>query len=168
MAMCGGAFEDGEETRVMNLRMWKSIAEPRWNSELQREEIIHENSRRFEAELSVRQPVVLLGYPTNGYLSFNNRVYRYSQLLEDGSRDLRYYNRYFVRYTQPLFQVNNLRNDRERAELDLEDSQLDFYDELVDLVDDLSDDYFQLFEVAYNEGINRTHVGNIQAAVAVA
>ena len=116
----------------------------------------------------MRQPVVLLGYPTNGYLSLNNRVYRYSQLLEDGSRDLRYYNRYFVRYTQPLFQVNNLRNDRERAELDLEDSQLDFYDELVYLVDDLSDDYFQLFEVAYNEGINRTHVGNIKAAVAVA
>jgi len=147
---------------------FQSIAEPRWNSDLQREEIIHENSRRFEAELSVRQPVILLGYPTNGYLSLNNRVYRFSQLLDDGSRDLRYYNRYFVRYTQPLFQVNNLRNDIERAELDLEDSQLDFYDELVDLVDDLSDDYLELFEVAYNEGINRAHADNIRAAVAAA
>ena len=147
---------------------FQSVAEPRWNSTLQREEIIHENSRRFEAELSIRQPVVLFGYPTNGYLSLNNRIYRYNQLDNDGDSDLRYYNRYFVRYTQPLFQPNSLRNEIEGAELDLEDSQLRFYRDVVELVDDLSDDYFELFEISYQELINRSHVDNLTAAVAAA
>lgn len=147
---------------------FQSVAEPRWNSTLQREEIVHENSRRFEAELSIRQPVILFGYPTNGYLSLNNRIYRYNQLDNDGNSDLRYYNRYFVRYTQPLFQPNSLRNDIEEAELDLEDTQLRFYRDVVELVDDLSDDYFQLFEIAYEELIDRSHVESLTAAVAAA
>ena len=147
---------------------FQSVAEPRWNSNLQREEIIHENSRRFEAELSIRQPVILFGYPTNGYLSLNNRIYRYNQLDNEGNNDLRYYNRYFVRYTQPLFQPNSLRNEIEGAELDLEDTQLRFYRDVVELVDDLSDDYFQLFEISYKELIDRSHVDNLTAAVASA
>ena len=147
---------------------FQSIAEPRWNSTLQREEIIHENSRRFEAQLSIRQPVVLFGYPTNGYLSLNNRIYRYNQLDNDGVSDLRYYNRYFVSYTQPLFQPNGLRKDIEGAELDLEDSQLRFYRDVVELVADLSDDYFELFGISYQELINGSHVENLTAAVAAA
>jgi len=105
---------------------FESIAEPRWNSVLGLNEIVHENSRRWEGQLSVRQPVILFGYPTNGYLSLNNRVYRYLQIEDDGENDLRYYNRYFVRYTQPLFQPNTLRNDLEEARLNLEESELDF------------------------------------------
>ncbi len=62
---------------------YSSISQNRWNSTLQREEIVHENSRRLEAELSIRQPVILFGYPTNGYLSLNNRIYRYSQIEVD-------------------------------------------------------------------------------------
>ena len=147
---------------------FQSISETKWNSTLQRNEIIHENSRRFEAEISVRQPVILFGYPTNGYLSLNNRIYRYSQLEDDGGKDLRYYNRYFVRYTQPFFQPNGLKNDLEEAELDLEDTQLEFYDDVVDIVDDLSDDYFVLFEAAYQGVINRAHAENLAVGVAVA
>ncbi len=147
---------------------FQSIAEPRWNSVLQREEIIHENSRRFEAELSIRQPVILFGRPTNGYLSLNNRIYRYAQLGNEGQKDLRYYNRYFVRYTQPLFQPNGLKNGIERAELDLEDSQLRFNRDVVELVDDLSDDYFDLFETSYEELIHLSHVQNLGDAVEVA
>ena len=145
---------------------FQSVAAPRWNSTLQREEIIHENSRRFEAEISIRQPVILFGYPTDGYLSLNNRIYRYSQIDNDGNSDLRYYNRYFVRYTQPLFQPNGLKNDIESAELDLEDTQLRFYRDVVELVDDLSDDYFELFEIAYEELIDRSHVDDLTAEVA--
>ena len=147
---------------------FRAISESQYNSVLQRNEIVHENSRRFEAELSIRQPVILFGYPTNGYLSLNNRMYRYLQLEEDGDRDLRYYNRYFVRYTQPLFQPNGLKNDLEEAELDLEDVQLNFYDDVVDIVDDLSDDYFELFEAAYQEVINQAHVDNLAEGVAIA
>jgi outer membrane protein TolC len=147
---------------------FQSIAETKWNSTLQRNEIVHENSRRWEAELSIRQPVILFGYPTNGYLSLNNRMYRYAQIDEDGERDLRYYNRYFIRYTQPLFQPNELKNDLEEAELDLEDSQLDFYGDVVEAVDDLSGDYLELFEDAYGEVINRVRVANLEAAEAAA
>ena len=143
----------------------ESIAEPRWNSTLGLNEIVHENSRRWEAQLSVRQPVILFGYPTNGYLSLNNRVYRYTQLEEGGTRDLRYYNRYFVQYTQPLFQPNELKNDLEEAELDLEESELEFYGDVVGIVDDLSGDYFELFEDAYSREISEALVANLELAV---
>ena len=146
----------------------RSISETKWNSTLQRDEIIHEDSRRLEAELSIRQPVILFGYPTNGYLSLNNRVYRYAQTDPDGDKDLRYYNRYFIRYTQPFFQANSLKNNIEEAELDFEDTQLEFYDDVVEIVDDLSRDYFELFESAYQRIINEARVTNLTEAVAAA
>ncbi len=34
-------------------------SEPKWNSELQKDEIVQENTRRWEGELSVSQPVIL-------------------------------------------------------------------------------------------------------------
>ena len=151
-----GAEEARLKTNVsLNLSApeYESSADPRWNSTLGRNEIIHETTRRWEGTLSIRQPVILFGYPTNGYLSLNNRVYRYSQISNDGSSDLRYYNRYFVRYTQPLFQPNSLKNDLEEAQLDLENSELDFYGDVVEIVDDLSGDYFDLFEDAYDRHI---------------
>ena len=144
------------------------ISETKWNSTLQRDEIVHEDSRRLEAELSVRQPVILFGYPTDGYLSLNNRVYRYAQTEPDGDQDLRYYNRYYIRYTQPFFQPNGLKNDLEEAELDLEDTQLEFYEDIVGIVDDMSDDYFDLFESSYQRIINEARVANLTEAVAAA
>ena len=147
---------------------YESSADPRWNSTLGRDEIIHETTRRWEGTLSIRQPVILFGYPTNGYLSLNNRVYRYNQIDNTGVSDLRYYNRYFVRYTQPLFQPNGLKNDLEEAQLDLENSELDFYGDVVEIVDDLSGDFFELFEDAYERVINEDFVANLQLAVAAA
>ncbi len=147
---------------------FRAISDTEWNSVLQRDEIVHENTRRWEAELSVRQPVILFGVPTNGYLSLNNRMYRYLQNEEDGGRDVRYYNRYYIRYTQPLFQPNQLKNALEEAELDLEDSELNFQDDVVGLVDDLSDDYFELFDDAYQGVINADHVANLEVAESIA
>ena len=112
----------------------------------------------------MRQPVVLFGYPTNGYLSLNNRIYRYSQIEDDGGKDLRYYNRAYVRYTQPLFQPNSLKNDIEEAELDLEDAELGFYEDVVDIVDDVSDDFLELFEQAYGEVVNLALVDKLEDA----
>ena len=143
---------------------YRSITESRWNSDLGREELIHEDSRRLEAELSVRQPVILFGYPTNGYLSLNNRIYRYTQVDEAGQSDLRYYNRAFVSYTQPIFQPNELKNDLEGAELDLEDAELGFYEDVVEIIEDVSRDYFGLFEEAYGAVINEAHVANLTEA----
>ena len=74
---------------------FQAISDNKWNSTLQRNELIREDTRRFQMDLSVRQPVILFGYPTNGVLSLNNRVYRYTQVNEDG-RDTTFYNRYFI------------------------------------------------------------------------
>lgn len=143
-------------------------SEPKWNSDLQRNEIIQENTRRWEGELSIRQPVILFGYPTNGYLSFNNRMYRYNQISDEGVEDVNYYNRYYIRYTQPLFQPNRLRNDLEQAELSLESTELEFYGDVVDIVGEVSEDYFDLFEEHYQRNINRQLVRNLERALEIA
>lgn len=143
------------------------VSETRWDPDLQRNVIQRENSRRMDAELSIRQPVILFGYPTNGYLSLNTRMYQLRQ-VEGDDADIRYYNRYFVRYTQPLFQTNELKNDLEEAELDLEDQELDFYDDVVRIIDNSADDYFDLFELAYERQIRETYVGRLEAALELA
>lgn len=149
---------------------FRSVSENQYNSVLGRNEVVRENSRRWEAQLSVRQPVIIpwLGYPTNGYLSLNNRVYRYTQVDEDGSQDLTYYNRYFVRYTQPLFQPNGLKNSLEQAELNLEESAIDYTSDMVGIVDNVGDDYYDLFETAYEEVIRAQYVANLERAAAAA
>lgn len=140
------------------------ISEQRWNSVLQRNEIVRENSRRWQMELSVEQPLILFGYPTNGYLSANNRVYRYMQIDGD-ERDLSYYNRYFLRYRQPLFQPNALKNNLEQAELNLQDAELDFQNDAIRIIDNIADDYYDLFESAYEGRIYQRTVDNLQAAL---
>lgn len=113
---------------------YRLTSEPRWNSTLDKFEIAQENSQRWEGELSIRQPVVLFGYPTNGYLSINNRMYRYTQVGDDGAKDVNYYNRYYISYNQPLLQPNTLKNNLEQAEMNLEDTQLDYYRDVVNIV----------------------------------
>ena len=152
----------------LTMPSFRLTSEPKWNSVLQQNEIVQENRRTWEGELAVRQPVVLFGYPTNGYLSFNNRMYRYLQIRPDGDSDVRYYNRYFVRYTQPLFQPNSLKNNLERAELNLEGTQLDFFDDVVGIVNSVSRDYFELFQDTYKGIINRSLVENLERTLQLA
>ncbi len=138
-----------------------STSEFKWNSTLQKDEIVRQNTRRWQMDLSIRQPVILFGYPTNGYLSLNNRMYRYLQ-RQSGNTDVNYYNRYFVEFEQPLFQPNYLKNDIEQAELDLEREELDYIDDLVELIDDIADDYYDLFELSYQNVIYSNHVANLE------
>ncbi|MFC1543678.1 TolC family protein [Gemmatimonadota bacterium] len=145
---------------------FEAITDYKWNSILQRNELVHENTRRAQAILSVRQPVILFGYPTDGYLSLNTRIYRYSQLAEE--RDVRYYNRYFVAYEQPLFQPNEMRHDLEEAELDLEEAEIDYQNEVIEMLDDLSDEYFELLEAAYERVIAESRVATLETATAAA
>lgn len=152
----------------LTMPSYRLTSEPKWNSELQKNEIVQENRRTWEGQLSIRQPVILFGYPTNGYFSFNNRMYRYLQIEQDGDHDVRYYNRYFLRYTQPLFQPNALKNNLEKAELSLENTQLDFYDDVVAIVNSVSGDYFDLFEDTYESVINRGLVENLDRALQLA
>jgi outer membrane protein TolC len=165
------AEQAGLKSRVyMNLAApdVESISDYKWNSTLQRNELIHENTRRWQMDLSVRQPVILFGYPTNGYLSLNNRIYRYAQAGGDVSEDAWFYNRYFVEYTQPLFQPNFMRHSLEDAELDLEQSELGFQGEIVSMVSDLTNDYLNLFEAAYGRSLAAAKVQDLEAAAEAA
>lgn len=146
---------------------FEKISDYKWNSILQRDEIVRQNTRLWEAELSVSQPVILFGYPTNGYLSLNSRTYRYDQKKGDDD-DTTYYNRYFVRYKQPILQPNFLKNDLTEAELDLEQENLRYISDQVDLIDDISDDYFDLFEEAYRTKLYAQEVETLERILDIA
>jgi outer membrane protein TolC len=143
-------------------------SEPRWNSQAGLFETVREDSRHWETQLSIRQPVILFGYPTNGYLSLNNRMYRDDQRDPDGDKEVTFYNRYFVQYTQPLFQANSLKNDLEEAELDLESAQIEYNGDMMDMIDEVSDNYFELFENVYQQNVAASYVSNLETALQLA
>jgi outer membrane protein TolC len=143
-------------------------SEPRWNSQLGLFETVREDSRHWEAQLSIRQPVILFGYPTNGYLSLNNRMYRDDQRSPDGEKEVTFYNRYFIQYTQPLFQANSLKNSLEEAELDLEDAQIEYNGDMMEMIEEVSENYFELFENAYQQTVEASFVANLEAALQAA
>jgi outer membrane protein len=152
----------------LTIPAFRLTSEPKWNSDLQKDEIIQENTRRWEGELSVSQPVILFGYPTNGYLSLNNRMYRYTQIEDDGTKDVDYYNRYYISYRQPLFQPNDLKNNLEQAEMRLEETQLDFYGDVVGMVNRVSRTYFDLFREHYERNLSLDLVANLERALSMA
>ena len=152
----------------LTIPQFNLTSEPKWNSELQKDEIVQENTRRWEGELSISQPVILFGYPTNGYLSLNNRMYQYTQIEDDGTKDVDYYNRYYISYRQPLFQPNDLKNNLEQAEMRLEETQLDFYSDVVRMVNRVSRTYYDLFREHYSRGINLDLVASLERALSIA
>jgi outer membrane protein len=142
---------------------FQAISDNKWNSTLQRNELVREDTRRYQLDLSIRQPVILFGYPTNGVLSLNNRMYRYTQL--DGElKDTQFYNRYFLQYDQPLFQPNRMRNDLEEARLNLEKSELKYQSDVVAVIDDLSTDYYDLVRDAYRREAAEAFMQDLDAA----
>jgi outer membrane protein len=146
----------------MNLKapVIEAISEYKWNSVLQKDEIVRRNTRLWQMDFSVRQPVILFGFPTDGYVSLNNQVYRYSQKNGDG--DVKYYNRYFLKYEQPLFQPNHLKNAIENAELNLEESELEYLSDIVGIINRASDDYYDIFEFSYRHEINKRTVETLE------
>src|SRR5688500_6235864 len=59
-------------TMNFSLPQFQAISEQRWSSQLGRNEIVGENSRRWQMDFTIEQPLILMGYPTNGYPSLNN------------------------------------------------------------------------------------------------
>lgn len=132
------------------------ISDYKWDSNLGKDVIVRQNTQRIQMNFSIRQPVVFLGYPTNGYLSLNNQIYRYVQT--DGIRDVSFYNRYFIKFEQPFFQPNILKNAIEDAELDLERSELEYIDDQVDFFGEIAEYYFDMFELAYKNVLYSQHI----------
>ncbi len=132
----------------------------KWNSTLQRNEIIHENTNRWQMDLAIRQPIILFGYPTNGNISLNYKIWRYNQ-RDDGSYT-NFYNRLYLRLEQPFFTPNDKKNDLEEAKLDLEEDELDYVADQVDIIGDVSRDYYELFELAYKNKIFTNHINELE------
>jgi outer membrane protein TolC len=146
---------------------FQAISDNKWNSTLQRNELVREDTRRYQLDLSIRQPVILFGYPTNGVLSLNNRVYRYTQ-IDGEERDTQFYNRYFLAYDQPLFQPNRMRNDLEEAKLNLEKSELKYQSDVVAVIDDLATDYYDLVKDAYRKDAAEAFMQDLDDAIGAA
>lgn len=143
----------------------EAVSNNLWNSDLHRYELIRENSRMWQMNFAIQQPVILFGYPTNGYLSLNNRIYRYTQLGDE--KDVRYYNRYFVKFEQPFFQPNSLKNQISEAELDLERVELEYQQDIVQMLSSLASDYYDLFELAYKKTIYGDVVNTLEVVSSI-
>ena len=152
----------------MNLKApeFKNVSEYNWDSDLQKDVLYREDTRLWRMDLAVRQPVVVLGRPTNGYLSLNTRTYRYTQ--KDGDSYTDYYNRYYVKYEQPFFRPNSLKNNIEDAELDLDRRELEYVRDRAWLINSIADDYYDLFEFTYYRTIYENQVENLNKASAIA
>ncbi|HPG41391.1 MAG TPA: TolC family protein [bacterium] len=138
----------------------EDLSDYKWNSLLQRDEIVRQSTQRWQMDLSVRQPVVLFGYPTDGYLSLNNQMYRYLQKDPNGN-DISYYNRYFLKFEQPFFLPNNLKNKIELAELNLKSRELEYIDDQIEFLRQIADDYYTLFKLSYTRKIYEWRIENL-------
>lgn len=152
----------------MNLQAPQLSAESEfeWDSNLQKDVLVKQNTTRWQMDLAVKQPVILMGYPTNGYLSLNNKVYKYTQ--RDGDNNVNFYNRYYVKYEQPFFLPNEIKNDIEDAELDLEDRELDYLGDLMWLMERIADDYYDLFEFTSYDEIYKRQTENLRTIEKIA
>lgn len=132
----------------------------KWDSLLERNVIYRENTDRWQMDFTINQPIILFGFPTNGNLSLNYRVWRYGQ--RDGSSYTNYYNRLYLRLVQPLFLPNAKKNAIEGAELDLEKQELNYLDDQVKVIQDVSEDYYDLFRLAYRNTIFSENIKDLQ------
>jgi len=147
----------------MNLRApeYSAVSDYKWNSTLYMNEIIRTNTRRWQMDISLRQPVIILGYPTNGYLSLNNRTYKYIQ-KEDFGNDVDYYNRFFIEFEQPFFTTNELKNDIEEAELDLKMNEMEDASDKVNEIIGVSFSFNNLLEVVLRDSILSGYIRDLE------
>ena len=143
------------------------LSDHKWNSVLRRDEIVRQNTELWQSDLSVTQPVILFGYPTNGYISLNYRMYRYAQ-RDDGQSDIDFYNRLYFKFEQPLFTPNELKNDLEEAELNVEDVTLDYLEERVEIIEDISDDFYDILSLEFEKKVLEHHLMHLQQVLEIA
>ncbi len=146
---------------------FRAVSDYKWDSVEGKDVIVRQNTQMWWMNLSIRQPVILFGYPTNGYLSLNNNIYQYDQ-LDGGMWDQSYYNRYFLKFEQPFFQPNRLKNDLRDAELRLEENELRFLSDQMEMIEDIAEEYYQLFSYAYNDIIYNRYIKNLERIEAIA
>ncbi len=145
----------------------KQVSDYKWNSLLYRDEIVRQNTQLWQGDLSISQPVILFGYPTDGYVSLNYKMYRYLQ-KDIGLTDIDYYNRLYLKFEQPFFRPNNLKNNLEEAELNLEESQLRYIADRVGIIWDISRDYYDILRLAHRDIIHKGQLDHLQRVLDIA
>jgi outer membrane protein TolC len=161
------AYKAGLNTQIyMQLKSpnFSNLSDYRWNSIQGKDEIVRINSTLWQSDLSVKQPVIFFGFPTNGYLSLNYRVYNYQQ-RDNGSSETDWYNRLYLKFEQPIFLPNELKNDLERAELDLQDIKLRYISERIGIIERISGVYFNIFERMYHRKIYQNQLFYLQESL---
>jgi len=151
----------------LNTPEFNAVSDYKWNSTLRKDEIIRQNTSRWQMDISVRQPVILLGYPTNGYLSLNNKIYRYLQ-KENGDEDVDYYNRFFVKFEQPILRPNELKNAIENAELNVKREELEYIRDRVNLANDISFNFYDLYSMVHRNTIYTHYVRDLERIYEIA
>jgi len=140
-----------------------NISEYKWNSDLGHDEIVRQNTQRWQSDMSIKYPLMLFGYPTNGYLSLNHKFYRYLQ-KDHGDDQVDYYNRLYLKFEQPFFLPNELKNDLEDAQLDLQDIKLEYINERVEIIEDIAQDYYEIFDATYDNNIYQNQLTYLEQA----
>lgn len=136
----------------------ENISDYKWNSNLQQDEIVRQNTTLWQSELSVQQPLNFWGYPTNGFISLNYKLYRYTQSSNDDINQTDFYNRFYLKFVQPFFLPNDMKNRLEEAELELRDKQLEYLVDQMEIVEDIADEYYDLFERNYKKNFYKDQV----------
>ena len=146
----------------------QNISENRWNSEYERDEIVRLNTSLWQSEVSVKQPLIFFGYPTDGSLSLNYKLYQYSQTNDFGDSQTDFYNRLYLKFEQPFFLPNHMKNKLEEAELSLKDNKLSFDEDKMSILKDISLDYYELFKISFSENIYKERIKQLNRIYRIA
>lgn len=121
--------------------------------------VISTSGARYSSSISIRQPL-----PTNGVISLNGVMNRtQDELIKYTPGKKTYYGRMYLRFTQPLLQPNEIKMDIRRAELRLERTELSFRDEEISIVNSVTGDFFDLFELAYEDTLAREELRRLES-----
>ncbi|MFC1629483.1 hypothetical protein ACFL3H_10300, partial [Gemmatimonadota bacterium] len=121
--------------------------------------VISSSAARYSSSVSIRQPL-----PTNGVLSLNGVVTRtQDDLIKYTPGKKTYYGRMFLRFTQPVLQPNEIKMDIRRAELRLERTELSFRDSEISIVNTVTEDFFDLYELAFEDNLAREELLRLEA-----
>jgi outer membrane protein TolC len=151
---------------VLLTKVYMNVYAPNLESAYQREwipdggdgheEFIFQKKALFLSTISAQQPVILFGYPTNGYISANAEIENQLQNLFMANLQKDFRNRYYLKFSQPFFQTNRLKNDLEDAQLTLDDTRLRYAAERMNIIRDIAQSYYYIYEIACNADAYQT------------
>lgn len=120
--------------------------------------VIERHSAKYLSRVSIRQPLI-----TDGVISLNGELNRLQYDLFSHSPTDRYYSSVKLRFDQPILQPNRIRNNIRRAELALEEANLGFRDEEIRIRTDVSRNFFELFEMTYQDKLATEEVERLDS-----